>query len=252
MTYVPKPSVFDKVARKLRRFQNVRRINFKITAPIISITFDDFPKSAVTVGAREMDARGMRGTFYTCAGLAGQTNHHGPLFDAADLPGLEAAGHEIAGHTFSHVDMLTLSEAELADELLKNSAALKEMGVRQEIENFAFPFGQNSAGLKARLGSEFKSLRGITDGIHTGSADLNELKSCGYYSGTAERVLGRVKALKTTPAWLTVFTHDIQPEPTQWGCTPQDFIALLDAVEASGARVMTVRDALKTLENEHD
>ncbi len=252
MTYVPTPSVFDKVARKLRRFQNVRRLNFDIETPIISITFDDFPKSAVDIGAREMNARGLRGTFYTCAGLAGQTNHHGRLFDPEDLPRLEAAGHEIAGHTFDHMDCLTLSDAALERELSKNSATLKQMGVKQSVDNFAFPFGQNSAALKARLGAEFKSLRGITDGVHAGNADLNELKSCGFYSGTAGRVIKRIENLKARPAWITIFTHDIQDSPTQWGCTEVEFISLLDAAELSGARIMTIRDALKTLEADHD
>ena len=247
MTYVPKASMFDRVARKLRRFQNVRRLNFKTDTPIISITFDDFPKTAVTVGAREMEKRGMTGTFYTCAGLAGQTNHHGPQFDACDLPALEAAGHEIAGHTHDHMDCLNLTEQETRAEITKNKTALLEMGVTQSIDNFAYPYGQLSAEVKARLESEFNSLRGITDGVHAGSADLNELKSCGFYSGTKDSVLNRIESLRTTPAWLTIFTHDIQDSPTQWGCTEDEFITLLNAVEVSGARVMTVRDALKTL-----
>ena len=248
MIYTPKPSMLDRVARKLRPFQNVRRLDFQIDTPIISITFDDFPKSAVDIGAQEMEKRGMLGTFYTCAGMAGQSNHHGPLFDVADLIKLDAAGHEIAGHTYSHVDCLNVSEPDLATEISKNREALAEMGVRQSIDNFAFPFGQNSAGLKARLEREFDSLRGITDGVHLGSADLNELKSCGFYTQTADRVLKRVEDLKNNPGWLTVFTHDIQENPTQWGCTKEQFISLLDVAEKIGARVMTVRDAVTTLE----
>lgn len=251
MTYVPKASMFDRIARKLRKYQNVRKLNFEIETPIISITFDDFPKSAVTIGAAEMEKRGMAGTFYTCAGMAGQSNHHGPLFDAADLPKLEAAGHEIAGHTFHHMDCLDLTEREMFDEIAKNRNAIAAMGVTQTVDNFAFPFGQISAELKARLESEFTSLRGISDGVHRAGADLNELKSCGYYSGTADAVLKRIEDLQTNPGWLTIFTHDIQDMPTRWGCTQSEFLSLLEAVEKSGARVMTVRNALNTLEADH-
>lgn len=252
MTYDPRPSVFGRVARRLRKYQNVRKLNFDIQTPIISITFDDFPKTAVTVGARELEARGMTGTFYTSANLANTTNHHGLQFAPEDLPKLQAAGHEIAGHTFTHADCVALTEAELETEISKNNAALKSMGVENSIDNFAYPFGQISAELKAKLAGDFDSLRGITDGVHTGSVDLNEVKSYGFYSSTADKVIARINTLNKNPGWMTVFTHDIRDEPTKWGCTPIEFKRLLDATELSGARVMTVRDALKALkETDH-
>ena len=251
MTYDPRPSVFGRVTRRLRKYQNVRKLSFDIQTPIISITFDDFPKTAITVGARELEARGMTGTYYTSAGFANTTNHHGLQFAPQDLPKLEAAGHEIAGHTLTHADCLTLSEAELKAEISKNSAELKAMGVKNPIDNFAYPFGQISAELKGRLEGEFDSLRGITGGVHTGSADLNEVKSYGYYSSTADSVIARINSLKRNPGWMTVFTHDIRDAPTKWGCTPNEFKKLLDATQNSGARVMTVRNALKTLKHGH-
>jgi len=251
MTYVPKHTVFTKVAQKLRRFQNVRRLDFASQPPIISVTFDDFPKTAVTIGARELEARGWLGTYYTSAGLMGTTNHHGLQFSAQDLQDLEAKGHEIAGHTHSHVDCTHLSDDELFAQIKENRTALAEMGVKSPIENFAFPFGQMSAALKGQLAPEYKSLRGIRDGVHTGGADLNELLSCGFYSSTAKDVIARIETLAAGD-WLTVFTHDIQENPTEWGCTPVEYMSLLSALEKaqnkSAAQILTVRDALKRLD----
>ena len=38
---------------------------------MVSFTFDDLPKSAVTTGAGMLEAHGARGTFYVSGGLVG-------------------------------------------------------------------------------------------------------------------------------------------------------------------------------------
>ena len=42
--------------------------------PIVSFTFDDFPRTAATAGAAILESFGARGTFYTAAGLMNTTS----------------------------------------------------------------------------------------------------------------------------------------------------------------------------------
>lgn len=251
MIYQPKNNIIQKARRRLRRFQNRRMIDIKTDAPIISVTFDDFPKTAANIGAPMLEAKGWRGTYYTSAKLEGTTNHHGPQFDRRDVIALDKAGHEIAGHSHDHSDLSQMSLEAVINQVKENKAELTAYNLGQSIDNFAYPFGAASASLKALLQNEYRSMRGIRAHTHQGSADLNELSSYGYYSSTAGSIIDRIGGLKNKPVWMTLFTHDIQDAPTPWGCTEGEFQALLDAIESSGARVMTIRQAL-TYFGEHN
>ena len=58
------------------------------------------------------------------------------------------------------------------------------------------------------------------------------------------RAIEAAGTLPDHPGWLIYYAHDIQDEPTQWGCTPAQFERVCEAVEASGAQVMTMAEAV--------
>ncbi len=238
-----------KVSRKVRPLLNRRILPLSLHKPLVSFTFDDFPKSAITNGARILEKEGWGGTFYTAAGLANTTNHHGPHYSPQDLQELERHGHEIAGHTHSHADLTQMSVSQALQEIDDNRSALKKMGVKGEIANFAYPYGEVSGKLKQALASKFASMRGIQDGAHYGHADLNELKSQAIDS--KEHIKGAMSILANfqfRPGWLIIFIHDIVKTPSEWGCTPEQFFKIVNAVKASGAHVLPVNEALSYLE----
>lgn len=249
--YNPSNRISDKIARRLRPFQNRREITFTVKQPLVSISFDDFPISALENGSNVMESRGWRGTFYTSAALEGVENHHGLHFGQDHLNHLDARGHEIAGHTLDHVDCTTLSKGQLIDQIEKNKKLLREMGVTQPLDGFAYPFGAANGPLKQLVSERFDAIRGITDGQHYRKADLNELKACGIYSHTVESVIARIAAMAKRPAWLILFTHDIRRSPSKWGCTPLEFERVLRAIEAVNAQVVPVREAVAKLRGRH-
>ncbi len=251
MIYEPSNRMSDRIERKIRPFRSRRLMKFEIDRPIISITFDDFPKTAISVGANMLDKYGWTGTFYTCTGFAGITNHHGPQYDAADLPALEASGHEIAAHTYDHLDCTRLSEAQIQDQIKRNRQGLADMGVKQPVTSFAYPYGATNAGLKGFLGEHYHAVRGIGSGVHYDTADLNELKSEGLYSNSFKSTLSTLSGLSRRPGWYTLFTHDICENPTRWGCRPNEFETALEIIKSLGAIVLPVRDAVTYLENPH-
>lgn len=248
LVYQPDNSISDKVARRLRPFKNRREVRFALSKPIVSLTFDDFPRSAITHGAKPMHEHGWTGTFYTSAGMAGLTNHHGEQFHREDLMWLEARGHEIAGHTLDHTDCTKLERDALLLQIDRNKAALKAMGVRGPINGFAYPFGAANPVLKQELSRKFKAIRGIQDGVHIGRADLNELKACGVYSSTIAKIIKRIRALRSRPGWLILFTHDIRENPSDWGCTPEEFQTVLNEIAQLDCDVLPVAGALQALE----
>src|SRR5207249_2808421 len=70
--------------------------------PIVSFTFDDFPRSALLVGGAILKQFGLRGTYYAAFGLIGTTGPSGRIFELEDVQPLLDQGHEIGCHTFDH------------------------------------------------------------------------------------------------------------------------------------------------------
>lgn len=247
--YEPSTSLSAKISRKLLPLQARRGLKFKLERPIISFTFDDFPRSALTTGADMLEAENWFATFYVAAGLMGIENHHGESFTEADLTKVQKNGHEIAGHTFSHLDCATSTPAQITAEIDRNNTALIALGVTEPIEHFAWPYGTTTAAHKSALAKHFKSMRGVRSGIMQNSADLNCLKSTPLFSGAEfDQALEQVAGLNKRPGWLIFFTHDVRENPSEWGITPSDFGGIIAAVKDSGAEVLPVGKALKQLE----
>ena len=241
--------IAKKVSRQIRPMFNRRMLPINLNKPLVSFTFDDFPQSAITNGAKILENEGWRGTYYTSAGLAETENHHGKHFNAQELCDLEARGHEIAGHTHSHADLTRLSISESMAEIQTNYDSLKNMGIKSEIKNFAYPYGEVSGRLKKALSEKFTSMRGIQDGAHYVSADLNELKSQAIDSQyNFDKAMKIINGFSKRPGWLILFTHDIIESPSEWGCTPDKFLQIVNAIKTSGADVLPVSEALTYLE----
>jgi peptidoglycan/xylan/chitin deacetylase (PgdA/CDA1 family) len=71
--------------------------------PLISFTFDDFPKTALFTAGVMLESLGMSATFYAAAGLMGSTTGVGAIFDEGGLRTLIEHGHQLASHTYSHI-----------------------------------------------------------------------------------------------------------------------------------------------------
>src|SRR5579863_9496701 len=119
-----------------------RKIASQVLArPIVSFTFDDFPRSALMVAGKLLIDHGVRGTFYASIGLMGRTTEVGEIFEPSDLIGLVASGHELACHTFDHAACDRLNYSEILNTCEKNRRIVAEMASGYRLRNFAFPFG---------------------------------------------------------------------------------------------------------------
>ncbi len=247
--YTPSSGLAGKFRRLKARLLECDPLHIEPDLLVISITFDDFPKSAVQTGRAELEKRGWRGTWYASAGFAGTDTHHGPMFDAGDLHQLEEAGHEIGCHTLSHIDLGQTTEEVTRAQTGANYDALREMGLRSGLPAFAYPYGEASPASKRVLATRFETLRGVRPGINRKSDDRNLLKAVGIDGGQAG--LARAHAFidegMARPGWLIFYAHDIQSSPTEWGCTPDEFSGLLDHIQNSGAQVLPVTEAYRWL-----
>jgi peptidoglycan/xylan/chitin deacetylase (PgdA/CDA1 family) len=216
-----------------------------VRVPIISFTFDDFPRSALTVGGGMLSAHGKRGTFYGSMGLIGQTsNDAGPMLSRADLDDLLANGHELACHTYSHSSCLEVETADYVQECARNRQQASAMLGGYRMRNLSFPYGHVTLAAKRVLQRDYDTCRSTEPGINVDPIDLSLLRANPLYSRLE---IASVKQLieenVRSQGWLILYTHDLALNPSAYGCTPQYFEAVLRFALASGAEIRTVRDA---------
>lgn len=247
--YIPSGGWVSKISRRWARIAARAPLNVDLDHAIVSFSFDDFPQSAATTGAEILERHDWRGTYYAAAGYAGTETHHGVMFDAGDLERLQAAGHEIGCHTHSHLDGSSVSPDVMLADIDRNESALRELGYQGPLDSFAYPYGEVIPATKKLLADRFATLRGVHAAINRGQCDRSLLKSVPIDGGEPgiARAIEAAEALVQDPGWLIFYIHDVQDQPTEWGCTPGQLARVCDAVERSGARVLTVSDAMAAI-----
>jgi len=253
MIYRPRTNIKSKLERRASRLLNKRMIKPALTRPIISISFDDCPQTALLNAAPMLEENNWRGTFYMAMGLCGTTNHLGLHMTEDDVKAAHKNGHEIANHTFSHIDGQQTSQSNFLADIDKNQAALDALNLPLS-QNFAYPYGCVSPKLKSRIAKKFKIVRGVHNPAQsseqTSHIDTALLPSMRIYSGDAvEAILRKIEHIKKHPQWLTLFTHDVRDTPSDYGCTPNDMARIIDAIKESGAIVLPLIDALNYTQN---
>jgi peptidoglycan/xylan/chitin deacetylase (PgdA/CDA1 family) len=108
---------------------------------VISLTFDDTLADQFQAGDI-LAARGMRGTFYVNSPRFGTSGY----MTLAQVRALEQAGHEIAGHTLTHANLPTLSDADARTQICNDRAQLLDLGFRAT--SFAYPFGADNGAVQ--------------------------------------------------------------------------------------------------------
>lgn len=213
---------------------------------IISFGFDDCPASAIETALPMLEAEDWRATVYVACGLCETENHLGRHMSLSDIVDVHKRDHEIADHTFSHLSSNDATPDEYVRDIEQNQNALKRLGLPRS-RHFAYPYGHVSPSLKRALRKRFQTLRGVLSPTNT-SQDANLLNAVRVYSGERlEAAMQHIETAKTQPQWLNLFTHDVRQNPSDFGCTPEEFQSIIAAIKESGLRVMTVDNAYRSI-----
>jgi peptidoglycan/xylan/chitin deacetylase (PgdA/CDA1 family) len=214
----------------------------------VSFSFDDFPHSALAAGGDVLERHGSRGTYYTALGLAGTRGELGPMLEPGDVLAAHCRGHEIACHTFRHLDCSRAAAAAIIADLAENAAALSDLLGDFVAVNFAYPYGDLSLGAKRMLAPRFWSCRGIGQGFNTGLVDLAELRATRIHARSydAQRFRALIDRNRAANGWLIFYTHDVADSPSRYGCTVGQLDEIAGYAAECGA-VLPVRDVLRQL-----
>jgi peptidoglycan/xylan/chitin deacetylase (PgdA/CDA1 family) len=213
---------------------------------MISFTFDDFPRSALTVGGKMLTGHGWRGTYYGAMGLMGRPTSAGPMFTRGDLDDLLTAGHELGCHTLDHTSCLSVSTGKFVDGCANNRLKAATMLSGYQLRNLSFPHGHVTLAAKHLLRSAYDTCRSIEWGINSDPVDLGFLRANPIYSRFAIGTLKQlIQANKLAKGWLVLYTHDVGINPSPYGCTPEYFEEVLRCALESESEVLTIGEAAR-------
>jgi peptidoglycan/xylan/chitin deacetylase (PgdA/CDA1 family) len=217
--------------------------------PLISFTFDDFPRSALHAGGAILKSFGLRGTYYVSLGLLGKQEPTGSICLPEDLKRLREQGHELGCHTFGHFDSWQTRTSVFVDSVIRNREALADLFPGDRFRSFSYPINPPRIRTKREIAQHFVCSRGGGQTTNTGTTDSNYLAA--YFleksKGNPTPVKEVIDLNRRSRGWLIFATHDVDTSPTPYGCTPEFFSEVVEYAARSGARVLPVIEAFEVL-----
>jgi len=257
------PRAQQRLKTDAARFLFRREVAVRTEVPVISFTFDDFPRSAFTEAGPILRRCGALGTYYVSLGLMGRPSPLGPMFQLEDLKELVHLGHEVGCHTFGHCHSWNTPPDVYERAILENRQVLTEVLPGASFQTFAYPHSAPRLAVKKVAGRHFLCCRGgglearrylvrhAAGGqtFNAGAMDLNYL--CAFFleksRGNPEVVRSLIDQNARARGWLIFATHDVCADPSPFGCTPDFFEKVVRWAVESGARILPVVQALEVL-----
>jgi len=220
---------------------------------MISINFDDAWTSAYQNAFPVLDVFGIKATEYAISGAIGDTANgymtQGQLLD------LQNRGHEIEAHSKTHLDLTTLTQAQMTDEILGSKQALEAMGFKT-ITSFDYPYGaynsavtqtvKNAGYLGARTADNYEQ----DIGDNYASQDPYLLKTQVVVSTTPISIIQQwINNAIVSKTWLILVFHKVDNSGEQYSYTPMQFSQVVDYINQTKIKFITMTEGLGLLAN---
>lgn len=211
----------------------------------LSITFDDGWLSSYQNTQALLQKHGLKATFYVSPGLLGQAGY----MRHADLEAVATAGHQIASHGNSHIDISAFNERRVSTDLSAAHAYLRSTLSLDHID-FASPYGKNDHTALPIIKQLYASHRGTESGHNTKqNFELYNLRVFFVRrETTATEIREAIREAEKYNAWLILVYHQVESIEDSFAVSESTFAAHMQEVLGSGIAVQTVRDALHEIE----
>lgn len=182
----------------------------------VSFTFDDGLQGAFEHGAAELEAAGLKGTFYIFTDTS--TTYDGELASTSLVRTYKDLGHEIGSHTANHSNLGFLSETgdtDSIEEVLSVSLQLLNERFDQQTTSMSIPFGSFRYETLGYIARYFYSARSSQFGFNLATPyDYYALKSWPIISTTYPDFVDNLLATaESYGTYLPLMYHDMVDEP---------------------------------------
>ncbi len=213
---------------------------------IISVNFDDGWESVATVGQKYFDKYGIKTTQYV---VASYVNNEQAYMSKSQLKELQAKGHEIGAHSLKHCNMAKLSLQDLEyDSRVSHDILTRDYG---PISSYAYPYGAFNDQTVEVLDSIYPYLRTTTSGFNDQYFDPHNIKVQNVRLETSlDEIKGWIATAVERKQWLVLVYHKVDTND-DFGVSEADFDKQMAMVKDSGAQVLTMSDAIRTIESQY-
>lgn len=178
----------------------------------LSFTFDDGYKGAFTHGGAELEAAGLRGSFFIFSDTT--LSYVGELAGTSLVREYKQRGHEIGSHSSNHSDLGWLSANGAYDSLsqvLEESFSLLNERFDQHTLSISIPFGSFRPGTLDSISNYFLSARSSQQGFNLATPyDIFALKSKPVLSTTSPSDVDELVAIAEAYGYyLPLMYHDM-------------------------------------------
>lgn len=250
MPNMPPANAIARAKMAMLNFYTEKPIISKLESPVVSFSFDDFPKSAATIGAKIMQDAGIAATYYLTGSNCQKNFENIAQFDAEDVERLHDAGHEIACHSYAHPRLRGRTQSEIDADLSQNLVfAQKLLGPDFQFQSFAYPYGEFDAFSRKIMGKKFQTARGVYRGVNKGVMDFANLKTVPLEKRRySKQYLDKyIEEAIRANGWIIFFTHDVAEDCTQYGSTPAILLETIETVQAANIEILTVKKAARKI-----
>jgi len=168
-----RPKLKRGLAMKLAR----RPLIMRNEEPLVSFTFDDFPRSALLEGGAILGSYGQKGTFFASFGLMGSSGPTGDIFSVDDVREVVRQGHELGCHTYDHYHAWDTAPSEFQGSIVRNREALEKYLPGTSFRSLSYPISCPWPQTKRIIAGYFDCCRGGGQAFNAGALDLNFLKA---------------------------------------------------------------------------
>lgn len=216
---------------------------------LVSLTFDDGTRDHLSVAELLAD-RGLAATFYVNSGLVGTDGR----LTWTDVDAIAALGHEIGGHTRTHVDLTGVARDEAAAEVADDRRDLCARGFAAS--SFAYPYGSWNEELEPLVAAAgYAAARrswGLAPDARTHDRPRAESVpperrfAIRTYPSverpvTVEGLLGAVRRAARARGWLPVVFHGVGEGESRYDVSASFFEAFVDRLASAGPSIRVKR-----------
>lgn len=214
---------------------------------MISLTFDDGWKNQYTRALPILERLNLKGTFYVITQMPEYMLEEGEgrmIID--EWVDLNQKGHEVGAHSRTHPHLQFCMPNKLKREILGSKNDLLKIGI--EAKTFCYPYGRRNFIVDSIVRSSGFEAARLAEGNYnnkkTSKFNLNAF--CLRDFTTFEEVIKMIDYSKMNNLWLILVFHQIEPNPTSWGTSPELFEKICEYINNKKYQVVTVEDGIKT------
>lgn len=219
------------------------------TTGAVTLRLDDGWRSQYQNALPKMNASGMKGTWYVVSDQMADDGFPGYM-NVAEVKTVASGGHEIAAHTRTHRDLVTLTPSEQQAEIAGSRQDILSWNVGPVL-SFAYPFGSYDASIITLVeNAGFTNAAATIGGNVRAGDDPYQLARRGVtIDVTAAQIKGWIDAAIANKQWLILAFHQVLPSCVDFYCTTTaTFNEVVDYIDQKNARVVTVSEGAAALQ----